>query len=194
MERLTGMVPLTVAVQMPLPGVALFARRSAAWRLSLMADPTHPPAGADRNLLFGVLALQMEFIGRDALVAAMHAWALDKARPLGAILVEQGALAPARLGLLDALVDEHLRAHGGDPGRSLAAFPSGDVVRRDLESIADPDVQASLGHFGTTRAGDPEATGSYAPGTGNGAAGLRYRVLRPHAEGGLGVVSVAEDL
>jgi hypothetical protein len=34
---------------------------------------------ADRNLLFGILALQMDLIGRDALVAAMHAWVLDKA-------------------------------------------------------------------------------------------------------------------
>ena len=51
-------------------------------------------AAADRNLLFGILALQMDFIGRDALIAAMHAWVLDKAKPLGDILVEQRALDP----------------------------------------------------------------------------------------------------
>ena len=33
---------------------------------------------ADRNLLFGILALQMDFITRDELVTAMHAWVLDK--------------------------------------------------------------------------------------------------------------------
>ena len=33
-------------------------------------------AGADRNLLFGVLALQMDFITREALLSAMQAWAL----------------------------------------------------------------------------------------------------------------------
>ena len=27
----------------------------------------------DRNLLFGILALQIDFISRDALIAAMHA-------------------------------------------------------------------------------------------------------------------------
>jgi hypothetical protein len=47
---------------------------------------------ADRNLLFGILALQLDFIGRDQLVAALHAWVLDKAKPLGQILVEQHTL------------------------------------------------------------------------------------------------------
>ena len=47
---------------------------------------------ADRNLLFGILALQMDFIGRDALVAAMNAWVLAKHRTLGEILVDQGGL------------------------------------------------------------------------------------------------------
>jgi hypothetical protein len=37
---------------------------------------------SDRNLLFGILALQMDFISRDALIAAMNAWVLDKAKPL----------------------------------------------------------------------------------------------------------------
>jgi hypothetical protein len=48
--------------------------------------------GADRNLLFGILALQMDFINRDALIAAMNAWVLTKGRALGDILVEQHGL------------------------------------------------------------------------------------------------------
>jgi hypothetical protein len=53
-----------------------------------------PNSLTDRNLLFGILALQMDFISRDALVAAMHAWVLDKGKPLGRILEEQRALTP----------------------------------------------------------------------------------------------------
>jgi hypothetical protein len=53
-----------------------------------MPEPT--PA-ADRILLFGILALQMDFISRDALIQGMNAWVLEKARPLGALLLEQGA-------------------------------------------------------------------------------------------------------
>src|SRR3954447_266884 len=66
---------------------------------------SHPPAArptADRNLLFGVLALQLDFITRDALVAAMNAWVLDKARPLGQILVDRGALGADHHPLLEA--------------------------------------------------------------------------------------------
>jgi hypothetical protein len=70
-----------------------------------------PAANSDRNLLFGVLALQMDFLGRDALIAAMHAWVLDKARPLGQILDEQQALRPDQRDLLDALVQKHLGRH-----------------------------------------------------------------------------------
>jgi hypothetical protein len=39
-------------------------------------------AVADRNLLFGIVALQMDFITRDGLIGAMNAWALEKHRPL----------------------------------------------------------------------------------------------------------------
>jgi hypothetical protein len=38
-----------------------------------------PQAVSDCNLLFGILALQMDFIGRDDLIAAMSAWVVDKA-------------------------------------------------------------------------------------------------------------------
>ena len=53
---------------------------------------TQPAAtAADRNLLFGILAVQTDLITRDALIKAMNAWVLEKAKPLGQILLEQGA-------------------------------------------------------------------------------------------------------
>jgi hypothetical protein len=42
-----------------------------------------PAANSDRNLLFGILALQMDFIGRDPLIAAMHAWSSTSTNPSG---------------------------------------------------------------------------------------------------------------
>ncbi len=41
------------------------------------------PTISDRNLLFGILALQVNFLTRDALVKGMNAWVLEKHRPLG---------------------------------------------------------------------------------------------------------------
>ena len=50
-----------------------------------MADARRPQSTADRNLLFGILALQMDFISREALIQAMHAWVLAKAKPLDSL-------------------------------------------------------------------------------------------------------------
>src|SRR5262249_12936041 len=106
-----------------------------------------PSPSSDRNLLFGIIALQLNFIDRDALVAAIHAWVADKSRSLSQILCAQGALPDDRRQLLKALVEEHLRAHGGDAPQSLAALSSISSARDALQAIADADVQASLAHL-----------------------------------------------
>ncbi len=65
---------------------------------------------ADRNLLFGLLALQNNFIDRDALIDAFHRWGSDRSKPLDLVLLERGALSPSRHMLLSALVRETHRA------------------------------------------------------------------------------------
>ncbi len=145
---------------------------------------------ADRNLLFGILALQMDFISRDTLIAAMHAWVLDKSKPLGQILRDQGQLSGERLQLLDALVEEHLRAHGNDAQHSLASLSSVSSIKQSLQAIDDPELHFSLGVAGSQAAPrDSISTVDDVP-----QAGPRFRILRPHAKGGLGAISVAEDL
>jgi serine/threonine protein kinase len=113
-----------------------------------MPDTSTTPPAADRNLLFGILAVQMDFISRDALIAAMHAWVLDKAKPLGQILREQGHLDPEHLSLLQAMVRAHIRAHHNDPQQSLASLSSVSSVRQELSSVADDDLRASLSRVG----------------------------------------------
>jgi serine/threonine protein kinase/Flp pilus assembly protein TadD len=151
---------------------------------------------ADRNLLFGILALQMDFISRDGLIAAMNAWLLEKHRPLADLLEESGALTPAARALLEPLVRHHVEQHGGDPARSLASLSSVEWIRADLAAIgeADPEVQHSLARLvaATTAPGDdPAATAAYFSRAGSG--GTRYRIIRFHARGGLGEVFVAAD-
>jgi serine/threonine protein kinase len=225
-------------------------------------------SASDRNLLFGILALQMDFISRDALIAAMHAWVLDKAKPLGQILVEQGHLKPQHLSLLEPLVQAHIEAHHNDPQQSLASLSSVSSVRDELESLLTvgatqqahidavcerfeeawekaesvgerPAIEVYLGELSGPEqafllcelaafdfdyrrlAGEnpsvaeyrarfsnlnaarfarllaPQASGE--PGAtidehaSRSAPGLRYRILRPHARGGLGEVFVALD-
>src|SRR5262249_53991054 len=152
------------------------------------------PSHADRNLLFGILALQMDFISRDALVAAMNAWVLDKAKPLGQVLIEQKALRPEKRDLLEALVHAHLEMHNNDPQQSLAALSSVGSAQRQLEQVADPDVQASLAHVSLAGADGRDSFATRQPSVPLPALeGSRFRVLRPHARGGLGEVFVAHD-
>src|ERR1700722_3269893 len=95
-----------------------------------------PSSPADRNLLFGILAVQMDFVSRDALIVAMNAWVLAKHRPLGELLQEQGALSPEHRQLLEQMTAAHLKAHGGDAQQSLAAVRQGSMVGAVLGSVA----------------------------------------------------------
>jgi serine/threonine-protein kinase len=153
-----------------------------------------PRGDTGRNLLFGILALQNNFISRNDLLAAFAAWVADKARPLAQLLVDRGPLDEARRALLEALVAEHLRQHGGDTEASVAAVSSLAWVRDDLERLDDPDLQASLDATTSRAAGTvngAEATAIYTPSARR--AGERFRILRLHREGGLGRVYVARD-
>jgi serine/threonine-protein kinase len=149
----------------------------------------------DRNLLLGIIAFQMDFVSRDALIAAMNAWVLSKATPLGQILRDQGALSSSRRTLLEALVEEHIRVHDGDPERSLASVSSIGSVRQQLDRIADPDIQASLPLVASApRCDDNDPLRTIQPTLGaSTSSGSRFRKLRSHAKGGLGEVFIALD-
>src|SRR5271166_1356190 len=142
-----------------------------------MAEST-PARAADRNLLFGMLALQMDFISRDALIQAMRASALEKLKPLGQILQEQGALAEDTHQLLEALVEKHLALHDNDIEKSLAAVNSVVSVREELEQIADTELNANLASMFTMRleAANREAARGSSVGAPT-SAGLRFRIL-----------------
>src|SRR5262245_17694388 len=102
-----------------------------------------PAPSADRNLLFGILAYQNDFITLLALLDALRTWLNDRSKPVDVRLREAGALAADEHALVAALVDRHLARHGGDPQRSLAALSSLDpAARRELQSLAGADLQA----------------------------------------------------
>ncbi len=163
------------------------------------AIPMNDPS-TDRNLLFGVLAVQNAFVTRERLAAAMSAWALDKSRPLSRILVEQGALSDSEGTLLDDLVARHLARHHDDLQQSLTAIkPSGVAdplapVREAVRLVADADVQATLEGTLCRSPGDASAPpANSTPASGRAPTAPRFCILRPHARGGLGQVFVAVD-
>src|SRR5262249_25123881 len=148
---------------------------------------------------FGLLALQTGLINQAQLVVAFHAWTQAPDRSMAEILAEHGALDTPCLTLVEGLVIEHLRRHGNDPERSLAAIGVGRSTRDHLAEIGDTELDASLAQAdsGLTQDQhdtdtDTDRTASYAVGTAS-SDGQRFRVLRPHTQGGLGAVFVALD-
>jgi formylglycine-generating enzyme required for sulfatase activity/tRNA A-37 threonylcarbamoyl transferase component Bud32 len=124
-----------------------------------------PSSIADRNLIFGLLALQMGFVTREQLLDGMNAWMLHKSTPIGEILRECGRLDGQKLELLEGLVEEHIAKCG-----------SHLQATTDITPVASP-----LGDLPTT------ATGA------GPSSSVRFRRLREHARGGVGEVFVALD-
>ena len=152
---------------------------------------------ADRDLLFGLLALQNGLVDRSQLVAGFQAWILNKSRPLADHLVARGDLDEGQRGVVAALADLHVQKHGGSTEESLASIAAAPSTRQSLAQLGDPDVYATLAYVGpgsdeTRSDGSTDGTTHYAVGTAT-LRGQRFHVLRPHASGGLGAVFVARD-
>jgi len=133
----------------------------------------------DRDLLFGLVALQNGLIDHVQLVAGFQAWTRDRSRSLADYLLAGGALDDEQRSLLDGLVAQHLKKYGEDRERRLV-------------DDAAPAAVAN-GRFSPDNPADPEATVDFAVRELT-AAGERFLILRPHARGGLGQVSIALDV
>jgi serine/threonine protein kinase len=150
-----------------------------------------PPAtdgpSADRNLLFGVLALQADLLDNDRFAEACSAWAARKGTPLAQLLVERGWLTAEERSHVDFLLDRKLRKHGGDAAAGLAeAMP--EDVRQTLAGLDDPAVRRTLDTTAPPGGVHERTTVAYRP-----AGRDRYTLTRLHARGGLGQVWVARD-
>jgi serine/threonine protein kinase/formylglycine-generating enzyme required for sulfatase activity len=147
----------------------------------------------DRNLVFGILALQLDFISRDQLVDALQAWLLDKSQPLGRVLVEKGTLSRSRYDVLQALVEEHLAAHDDDPDKSLTILGFSTSPVEGQREINVGEVLATLTGLAVPRTGTERTRESFPGMNGSASDEVRFHVVRPLAKGGLGEVFVAED-
>ncbi len=154
-----------------------------------------PPNDARRDLLLGLLARQVGLVAGESLAEAAAAWATTVPEGLGPALVSGGDISPRQLDLLETLVEAHLEAHGGLPSESLRAlgFPP------ELESWGDSreEVASRIARVAASFRLDPEAT-QFHPSVSGRREGpepgrSRYRIVRPHARGALGQVSLAID-
>ncbi len=142
------------------------------------------PIDTDRNLLFGVLALQADLIDSQEFIDACTLWTTRKTVPLADVLVQQGWLLPADKSHVEYLVDRKLQRHGGDAKASLAFVP--DQIKRSLAALGDADVHRSLADL-------PRTQDSLLTATVVAQGPQRYTLEQLHATGGLGRIWLARD-
>jgi serine/threonine-protein kinase len=175
-----------------------------------MSEPSAVrPGETDRNLLFGVLALQTDLIDAGQFAEICAAWAARKHVALAELLVERRWITPADRADVERLLQRKLRKHGGDARASLGEV-AGAAVRQSLTSLEDAAIQASLRSLPSVPAGalataDDKAWNWMAadtapPGPASspsedalGDPRQRYTLTRLHAKGGLGQVWLARD-
>jgi eukaryotic-like serine/threonine-protein kinase len=200
-ERLEPVAAGSLRLHLPNRHVIMQAMRALArgvhlsgTELSAQEALLMPANCADRNLLVGLVALQNGLINQAQLVAAFQEWSLEKGRALVDHLVSFGHLNDAQRAVVEALADLHVMKHG-DVEQSLAAIPAGPSTRKRLAQLGDLDIERSLARQGLAATAvdeDSDLTANYSVGSAT-SDGQRFRVLRPHAHGGLGAVFVALD-
>src|SRR5262245_52692854 len=85
----------------------------------------------ERNLLFGVVALQSGAIDADGLTETCAAWASEPTMPLADALVGRGLMTDEQRDQIEQSVARELASHGNDPNATLAATIDG----RSLEAL-----------------------------------------------------------
>jgi hypothetical protein len=102
--------------------------------------------------------------------------------------------------LLEQLVIQHIAKHQNDPRKSLESVSSIVLPKDDLQDFNDPDIYRAISLVRSNSAGI--STVEFSVGTGvksenlaesSSTAAARYEIIRLHAKGGRGQVSLAKD-
>lgn len=141
----------------------------------------------DRNLLCGVLALQLDLIDARQFVEACTAWAACKEVPLAELLCERGWITPEDRADLERLLKRKVDRHRGDVRKSLATLTSGQVGAV-LAEIDDFEIHNTLATL-VSDDGRP-AVPTVVP---TQQARDHFPLARLLAQGGLGRIWLARD-
>ena len=73
-------------------------------------------------------------------------------------LIDRGDLETDQCGVIDAMVGLHLKKHGGDVEKSLAALPTNRSAHARLAVLGEPEIDATLARFARSENGHDAAT------------------------------------
>lgn len=144
---------------------------------------------ANREILFGLLAAQLQFVPRSAIVDAVRDWLQDQRKSVGEILIKKGVLQLDQRELLDSLTNEQIKKKWGDIVQSIADLSSVTQLLADLQSLKAVELKQSLETIIITRQSVQGAKRE-------GSDATRFKILRPdkpEAKGGIGEVYLARD-
>ena len=128
----------------------------------------------DRDLLLGVIAVQLAQATPQQVMAAASAYVADRSKGVGQRLRDDGALDDERLAMLDRMVDDALKAHGGDVPRTVQTLGGERVLLASFGGSLVKDERGQLSIVPKTH-GDPGKRG--------GDSVEETRVVTPEAEG-----------
>jgi WD40 repeat protein len=109
-----------------------------------------------RDLLFGILAVQLRFVSLEKLAEAAGGWNPDQDRSFGDILQEKGVISEHGRKLIDQLLHAKIAEHGGDPQAALTAFGGVQAAAEFFgDSIVLKKDDVDLNGFGGTEKATP---------------------------------------
>lgn len=143
---------------------------------------------SEHHLLFGILAYQNGFVSRQHLLAAVDQWLQDKTQNLEQILLNNSAIEEKKVHLLNELMNQRLLNQSAQESLHRTIGSDTDSLLTELRSRNDQDIYDTIGPTASHATGSGSRSIETTP-----ADSQRFRILRPHDEGGLGKVSVALD-
>ena len=141
----------------------------------------------DVNLLFGVIAMQLDFIDSDQFAQGCAFWSTDKSKSLGEILEDRGWLTEADRKTLEETVKRKLDKNDGDIMHTLSVVADA-CVRDMMRNVEDDEVNQAMARlspspsFVQVREVDVSIDER-----------SHYTLTRVYGQGGLGRVWLARD-